>query len=1170
MKINLIQPVLALLLANGLAQAATITIVNVDGAGEGFNDATIVAAEPSGAPTTLGAERLKVFTAAANQWAAVLNSAVPIRINAKFDPQTCDANGAVLGSAGANSWVRSFAGTPAAPYNESWFAIAEANALGGVDLNTGASPAGDDIIMTFNLSIDAGCLPGTTGWWYGTNGADPVPAAEIALMPVVFHEIAHGLGFQTLINGATGEWPGGNPRANRRPDIWAHFLMDRNFSANGTTWVGLGNTNGGDTNRVASAIDDPNLVWSGANVTAAAQGYLSPSLVFSITAPPGIAGSYVFQSAGFGPPVALAGISGEVVAAVDAGGVNTLDGCEAITNAGAVNGKIALVDRGNCNFTVKVANAEAAGAIAVLVANNAAGLPGMGGTDPAIGIPSIGIEQALGASIRTNSPGVNVSLIYNFSTLVGMNGGYLRMYAPNPREPGSSVSHFSTAATPNLLMEPALNQELFNETDMTVPLFRDIFWPINEAAVLNKAPVLDAATEFAAIVNVASPLTEIFFSDIDAANDDLTVTFAVDRGTIGLNASAGVSLAGSGSATASITGPRALLVPYVAGGNVLFTSAFDDLVDAALTITVNDNGNNGTGGALSDTANAMIVVVVGNTPPTITGPSNQVINEDASTAALGVTIGDTETLPASLVLTGSSNNTTLVPNNPANIILGGAGTARTVTITPAANQSGTATITLRVTDAGNLFTETTFTVTANAVNDPPSFTRGGDQAVNEDAPAQTINPWATAISAGPSEVQNVNFEITNNTNAALFSVVPVVSAAGVLSYTPAANASGTATITLRICDDGVPVACSSTQSFLITVNPVNDPPSFTKGGDQAVNEDSPAQTVNPWATAISAGPGEAQNVAFAITNNTNAALFSAGPSVSATGVLTYAPASNAFGSATITLRVCDDGTLPACSATQTFVIAVAAVNDLPSFIKGADQSVNEDAGAQTVGSWATALSGGPGESDSLNFEITNNTNSALFSAGPAVSAGGVLTYTPAAGASGSATITLRICDNGAPPSCSATQSFLITVIPNDFVDFVLTKTDGVSSVVEGTSTVYTIVVRNNGNVSGTAFVADNLPPGLASMTWTCTGTGCGQTGPVVGNIADSITLAAGASITFTVTGVVNGGVGTSIDNFASVEATVPPESGTNADNSATDSNQIIADDLFENGFETAP
>src|SRR5690606_27891967 len=138
------------------------------------------------------------------------------------------------------------------------------------------------------------------------------------------------------------------------------------------------------------------------------------------------------------------------------------DGCEAITNVGAVTGNIALVDRGTCNFTVKVANAEAAGAIGVLVANNAAtGFAPMGGTDSGVGIPSLGLTQALGASIRANLP-VNGTMTFDFSSLTGMTGGFLRMYGPNPYEGGSSVSHFSTAATPNLLMEPALNQELFS------------------------------------------------------------------------------------------------------------------------------------------------------------------------------------------------------------------------------------------------------------------------------------------------------------------------------------------------------------------------------------------------------------------------------------------------------------------------------------------------------------------------------------------------------------------------------------------------------------------------------------------------------------------------------------------------------------------------------------
>ena len=74
------------------------------------------------------------------------------------------------------------------------------------------------------------------------------------------------------------------------------------------------------------------------------------------------------------------------------------------------------------------------------------------------------------------------------------------------------------------------------------------------------------------------------------------------------------------------------------------------------------------------------------------------------------------------------------------------------------------------------------------------------------------------------------------------------------------------------------------------------------------------------------------------------------------------------------------------SAAQTFTIAVTAVNDAPSFTKGADQTVLEDAAAQTVAGWATALSPGPANEagQTLNFIVSNN-NNALFSAQPAVS-----------------------------------------------------------------------------------------------------------------------------------------------------------------------------------------
>src|SRR5213078_1198843 len=120
------------------------------------------------------------------------------------------------------------------------------------------------------------------------------------------------------------------------------------------------------------------------------------------------------------------------------------------------------------------------------------------------------------------------------------------------------------------------------------------------------------------------------------------------------------------------------------------------------------------------------------------------------------------------------------------------------------------------------------------------------------------------------------------------------------------------------------------KTFLLTVNPVNDAPSFTKGPDQTPNEDASAQTVNNWATSISAGgPDElGQTLTFQITGNTNAGLFSAGPAISSTGTLTYTPANNVAGTAQITVNLKDNGGTANggvdTSANQTFNITVTS------------------------------------------------------------------------------------------------------------------------------------------------------------------------------------------------------------------------------------------------------
>jgi hypothetical protein len=113
---------------------------------------------------------------------------------------------------------------------------------------------------------------------------------------------------------------------------------------------------------------------------------------------------YPAQGAEFGPALTPSGLTGTIVLVND-GTAPTSDGCEAITTP--LTNAIALIDRGLCDFTVKVKNAQNAGAIAVIVANtlNRESIITMGGTDRSISIPSVFVAQSTGTALRALSPG---------------------------------------------------------------------------------------------------------------------------------------------------------------------------------------------------------------------------------------------------------------------------------------------------------------------------------------------------------------------------------------------------------------------------------------------------------------------------------------------------------------------------------------------------------------------------------------------------------------------------------------------------------------------------------------------------------------------------------------------------------------------------------------------
>jgi hypothetical protein len=126
--------------------------------------------------------------------------------------------------------------------------------------------------------------------------------------------------------------------------------------------------------------------------------------VLELDAPVDIAARHEAGGSEFGPDLTSGSTSGSVVAALDPSdesGPSTRDACSPLTNATAVSGNIALVDRGTCLFIEKVDNAESAGAIAVIVANNVEGsVFTMAGQNPMIDVPSVLVRKAVGEEIR--------------------------------------------------------------------------------------------------------------------------------------------------------------------------------------------------------------------------------------------------------------------------------------------------------------------------------------------------------------------------------------------------------------------------------------------------------------------------------------------------------------------------------------------------------------------------------------------------------------------------------------------------------------------------------------------------------------------------------------------------------------------------------------------------
>lgn len=451
---------------------ATIVIVNFDQPGIGFNDPTPAAPAPGNPGTTKGAQALAVFQYAANIWGNAIDSAVPIRIGAQFAPLTpCTVTSGVLGSAGATVIVNDF---PHARETGTIYHVALANKQAGQDLIPNPNSFGlpeYDIAARFNSNIGTPACLTSLHWYYGLDANQP--AGTINLATVLLHEFGHGLGFSTFVNRTDGSFP-----ANL-PDVFAKRIFDRTF---GLFWSQMSSPQ-----RLASRLDDGDIVWDSPTVHAQETSVLLPGAVgFTVTSP--VTDFHKIGLAAFGPQLTIGGLSvtGDLVVAQDASdaaGPSTTDGCSAITNA--IAGKIALIDRGTCGFAIKVKNAQNAGAIGVVIADNAAAAPpaGMAGVDPTITIPSGRVTLPVANRLKGQLASGTVSGILGANPAINQGAdelGRVYLYAPDPFASGSSTSHYDVSAFKNLLMEPNINADLTHNLsapyDLTLPQMRDIGW----------------------------------------------------------------------------------------------------------------------------------------------------------------------------------------------------------------------------------------------------------------------------------------------------------------------------------------------------------------------------------------------------------------------------------------------------------------------------------------------------------------------------------------------------------------------------------------------------------------------------------------------------------------------------------------------------------------------
>ncbi|MBD8526302.1 Ig-like domain-containing protein [Pseudomarimonas arenosa] len=688
--------------------------------------------------------------------------------------------------------------------------------------------------------------------------------------------------------------------------------------------------------------------------------------------------------------------------------------------------------------------------------------------------------------------------------------GRVQLYAPNPYEGGSSVSHYSSVVSPNVLMEPAINSGLSLDLDLTRQLMRDIGWYRDS----NQDGSPDSITN-------VSPSSGSFAQGSSQTISWTNTTDFTRNVSIELSTDGGASYPTSIASNIANTGSFSWTVPSTPTNQARVRVREHDF----LTPLGASSGN--------------FTIASGNTAPSFT-PAVAIDRQRGSAAGSAVPVGtasDAETSAGSLVVTQISGGSS------AGVSAGSISNSNgSISAIVAASCSATAgTVRFQASDG--------------------ALTGTGDLQVNlSDNTAPTLSYANSSLDGGSGTTVSPQTGLSDNGSidsvvvhsAGTYSGGISVDAAGVVTLSAAAPV-GTHTITIRATDN---CGAQTDASFQLSVD--NTAPSFTPAAAINRQQGSAAGAAVTVGTVSDAQTAAGSLVVSAIAGGTGSGLSISDLSNSSGTVQASVAASCSASTGTQRFQV-SDGSL---TGNGDLSVNVSA-NSAPT-LAYTNASVN--------GSSSTTVSPQTGPSDNGSIDSVVVHSAGTYSGGISVDAAGVVTLSAAAPV-GTHTITIRATDNCGAQTDASFQLSVDNTAPSFTPAAAINRQQGsaagaavtVGTVSDAQTAAGSLVVSAIAGGTGSGLSISNLSNSSgtvqASVAASCsasTGTQRFQVsdGSLTGNGDLSVNVSANSAPTLAYTNAsVNGGSST----------TVSPQTGP-SDNGSIDSVVVHSAGTYSGGI----